>query len=310
MGTPLLWFAFNFFVLIAIALDLGVFHRKAHKVGVREAAFWSVVWVGLAVGFGYFVWHWYGVQRGLEYFTGYMIEKALSVDNLFVFLVIFRAFQVDERVQHRVLEWGILGALVMRGIMIATGAALVSRFSWILQLFGVFLVYAGLRMLAKRDKTVHYERNPIFRFASTHLRVTKDYRGDNFFVREGGKLFATPLVLVLLIVELADVTFAVDSIPAIFGITRDAFIVYSSNVFAILGLRALYFLLADILDYFRYLGIGLALVLLFIGVKMVLDPWWHIPVKFSLAVVAGALLAAMLISLLAGPKKQGMPLQP
>ena len=310
MGTPLLWFAFNFFVLIAIALDLGVFHRKAHKVGVREAAFWSVVWVGLAVGFGYFVWHWYGVQRGLEYFTGYMIEKALSVDNLFVFLVIFRAFQVDERVQHRVLEWGILGALVMRGIMIATGAALVSRFSWILQLFGVFLVYAGLRMLAKRDKTVHYERNPIFRFASTHLRVTKDYRGDNFFVREGGKLFATPLVLVLLIVELADVTFAVDSIPAIFGITRDAFIVYSSNVFAILGLRALYFLLADILDYFRYLSIGLALVLLFIGVKMVLDPWWHISVKFSLAVVAGALLAAMLVSLLAGPKKQGMPLQP
>jgi len=310
MGTPLLWFAFNLFVLTAIALDLGVFHRKAHKVGVREAALWSVVWVGLAVGFGYFVWHWYGAQRGLEYFTGYVIEKALSVDNLFVFLVIFRAFQVDERVQHRVLEWGILGALVMRGIMIATGAALVSRFSWILQLFGVFLVYTGLRMLAKRDKTVHYERNPVFRFASTHLRVTKDYRGDNFFVREGGKLFASPLVLVLLIVEITDVTFAVDSIPAIFGITRDAFIVYSSNVFAILGLRALYFLLADILDYFRYLSIGLALVLLFIGVKMVLDPWWHISVKFSLAVVAGALLAAMLVSLLAGPKKQGMPLQP
>ena len=310
MGTPLLWFAFNLFVLIAIALDLGVFHRKAHKVGVREAVLWSVVWVGLAVGFGYFVWHWYGVQRGLEYFTGYVVEKALSVDNLFAFLVIFRAFQVDERVQHRVLEWGILGALVMRGIMIATGAALVSRFSWILQLFGVFLVYTGLRMLLKRDKAVHYERNPVFRFASAHLRVTKDYRGDNFFVREGGKLFASPLVLVLLIVEITDVTFAVDSIPAIFGITRDAFIVYSSNVFAILGLRALYFLLADILDYFRYLSIGLALVLLFIGVKMVLDPWWHISVKFSLAVVAGALLAAMLVSLLAGPKKQGMPLQP
>ena len=310
MGTPLLWFAFNLFILIAIALDLGVFHRKAHKIGIREAALWSVVWVGLAVGFGYFVWHGYGAQRGLEYFTGYVIEKALSVDNLFVFLVIFRAFQVDERVQHSVLEWGILGALAMRGIMIATGAALVSRFSWILQLFGIFLVYTGLRMLLKRDKTVHFERNPVFRFASTHLRVTKDYRGDNFFVREGGRLFATPLVLVLLIVELADVTFAVDSIPAIFGITRDAFIVYSSNVFAILGLRALYFLLADILDYFRYLSIGLALVLLFIGVKMVLDPWWHISVKFSLAVVAGALLAAMLVSLLAGPKKQGLPLQP
>jgi tellurite resistance protein TerC len=310
MGTPLLWFAFNLFVLIAIALDLGVFHRKARKVGIREAALWSVVWVGLAVGFGYFVWHWYGAQRGLEYFTGYVIEKALSVDNLFVFLVIFHAFQVDERVQHRVLEWGIIGALVMRGIMIATGAALVSRFGWILQLFGVFLVYAGLRMLAKRDKAVHYERNPVFRFASTHLRVTKDYRGGNFFVREDGKLFATPLVLVLLIVEITDVTLAADSIPAIFGITRDAFIVYSSNVFAILGLRALYFLLADILDYFRYLSIGLALVLLFIGVKMVLDPWWHISVKLSLAVVAGVLLATMLISVLAGPKRQGTPPQP
>jgi tellurite resistance protein TerC len=310
MGTPLLWFAFNLFVLIAIALDLGVFHRKAHKVGIREAALWSIVWVGPAVGFGYFVWQWYGAQRGLEYFTGYVIEKALSVDNLFVFLVIFRAFQVDERVQHRVLEWGIIGALVMRGIMIATGAALVSRFTWILQLFGVFLVYTGLHMLAKRDKAMHYERSPVFRFASTHLRVTRDYRGGNFFVREGGKLFATPLVLVLLIVEISDVTFAVDSIPAIFGITRDAFIIYSSNVFAILGLRALYFLLADIMDYFRYLSIGLALVLLFIGAKMVLDPWWHISVKLSLAVVAGVLLATMLISLLAGPRKQGTPLQP
>ncbi len=309
MGTPLLWLGFNLFVLTAIALDLGVFHRKAHKVGAREAALWSVVWVGLAVGFGSFVWHWYGAQRGLEYFTGYVIEKALSVDNLFVFLVIFRGFQVDERVQHRLLEWGIIGALVMRGIMIATGAALVSRFSWILQVFGAFLIYSGLHMLVKREKGVRYERNPIFRFANTHLRVTKDYRGDNFFVREGGKLFATPLILVLLIVEISDVTFAVDSIPAIFGITRDAFIVYSSNVFAILGLRAMYFLLADILDYFRYLGIGLAVVLLFIGVKMVAEPWWHVSVKLSLAVVAGVLLVTMLISLLAGPRKQGTPQQ-
>jgi tellurite resistance protein TerC len=309
MGTPLLWLSFNLFVLTAIALDLGVFHRKAHKVGMREAALWSAVWVGLAVSFGSCVWHWYGAQRGLEYFTGYVIEKALSVDNLFVFLVIFRGFRVDERVQHRVLEWGIVGALVMRGIMIATGAALVSRFSWVLQVFGAFLIYSGLHMLVKRDKTVHYERNPIFRFASTHLRVTEGYRSDNFFVREGGKLLATPLILVLLIVEITDVTFAVDSIPAIFGITRDAFIVYSSNVFAILGLRAMYFLLADILDYFRYLGIGLALVLLFIGVKMVAEPWWHISVKLSLAVVAGVLLVTMLISLLAGPRKRGTPQQ-
>jgi tellurite resistance protein TerC len=304
MGTPLLWLGFNLFVLTAIALDLGVFHRKAHKIRVREAALWSVVWVSLAVAFGSCVWHRYGAQRGLEYFTGYVIEKALSVDNLFIFLVIFRGFRVDERVQHRLLEWGIIGALVMRGIMIATGAALVSRFSWILQVFGAFLIYSGLNMLIKRDKTVHYERNPIFRFASTHLRVTEGYRGENFFVREGGKLLATPLMLVLLIVEITDVTLAVDSIPAIFGITRDAFIVYSSNVFAILGLRAMYFLLADILDYFRYLGIGLAIVLLFIGVKMVAEPWWHVSVKLSLAVVAGVLLVTMLISLLAGPKKQ------
>ncbi len=305
MGTPLLWLGFNLFVLIAIALDLGVFHRKAHKVGAREAALWTVLWVTLAVSFGYCVWHWYGAQRGLEYFTGYVIEKALSVDNLFVFLVIFRAFQVDERVQHRVLEWGIIGALVMRGIMIGTGAVLVSRFSWILQVFGAFLIYSGLHMLLKRDKAVHYERNPVFRFASTHLRVTEGYRGGNFFVREGGKLLATPLILVLLIVEISDVTFAVDSIPAIFGITRDAFIVYSSNVFAILGLRAMYFLLADILDYFRYLSIGLALVLLFIGAKMVADPWWHVSVTLSLGVVAGVLLVTMLISLLAGPRKHG-----
>jgi tellurite resistance protein TerC len=309
MGTPLLWLGFNLFVLTAIALDLGVFHRKAHKVGIREAALWSVVWVTLAVAFGSGVWHWFGAQRGLEYFTGYVIEKALSVDNLFIFLVIFRGFRVDERVQHRLLEWGIIGALVMRGIMIATGAALVSRFSWILQFFGAFLIYSGLHMLVKRDKAVHYERNPVFRFANTHLRVTKDYRGDNFFVREGGKLFATPLILVLLIVEITDVTLAVDSIPAIFGITRDAFIVYSSNVFAILGLRAMYFLLADILDYFRYLGIGLAVVLLFIGVKMVVEPWWHVSVKLSLGVVAGVLLLTMLISLLAGPRKLGTPQQ-
>lgn len=309
MGTLLLWLGFNLFVLTAIALDLGVFHRKAHKVGIREAALWSVVWVSLAVAFGSCVWHWYGAQRGLEYFTGYVIEKALSVDNLFVFLVIFRGFQVDERVQHRVLEWGIVGALVMRGIMIATGAVLVSRFSWILQVFGAFLIYSGLHMLVKRDKTVHYERNPVFRFASTHLRVTEGYRSDNFFVREGGKLLATPLILVLLIVEITDVTFAVDSIPAVFGITRNAFIIYSSNVFAILGLRAMYFLLADILDYFRFLGIGLAMVLLFIGVKMVVESWWHTSVKLSLAVVAGVLLVAILISLVAGPRKQGTPKQ-
>jgi tellurite resistance protein TerC len=303
MGTPLLWVCFNLFVLLALALDLGVFHRKAHKLTIREAAFWSVMWIGLALAFGYFVWHWFGAQRGMEYFTGYVIEKALSVDNLFVFLVIFRAFQVNEQVQHRVLEWGILGALLMRGIMIAAGAVLIARFHWLLPAFGVFLVYAGLHMLWKGGKQVHYERNPIFRFASTHLRVTQEYHGASFFVRQAGQLFATPLFLVLIVIEISDVTFAVDSIPAIFGITRDPFIVYTSNVFAILGLRALYFLLSDLLQYLRYLGYGLALVLIFIGVKMVAEPWFHISVLVSLAVVAGILLVATVLSLLAGPRK-------
>jgi len=304
MGTPLLWVGFNLFVLIALALDLGVFHRTAHKIGIGEAALWSMLWVGLAVSFGSIVWQWHGEQRGLEYFAGYVIEKALSVDNLFVFLVVFRTFQVEERVQHRVLAWGILGALVMRGIMIAAGAALVARFHWILSLFGIFLIYAGMHMLWRRDKEVHYEQNPVFRAARRHLRVTQDYQGANFFVRQDGKLFATPLFLVLLIMEITDVTFAVDSIPAVFGVTRDAFIVYTSNVFAILGLRALYFLLAGVLDYFRYLGIGLALVLLFIGGKMILEPWWNITVILSLSVVGGILVTTMLISVLVGPKKE------
>src|SRR5215472_19086068 len=234
MGTPLLWVGFNLFVLVALAFDLGVFRRNPHKITIREAFIASALWIGIAFAFGCGVWHWYGEQRGLEYFTGYVIEKALSVDNLFVFLVIFRAFQVDEKVQHRVLAWGILGALIMRGIMIAAGAALISRFHWIIEVFGIFLIYTSIHMLWKRDKEVHYEKNPVFHFASTHLRVTKEYHGANFFVRQAGQRFATPLFLVLLVVEITDITFAVDSIPAIFGITQDAFIVYTSNVFAIL----------------------------------------------------------------------------
>jgi tellurite resistance protein TerC len=303
MGTPLLWVGFILFVLLALALDLGVFHRKAHKVAIREAVFFSALWIGLALCFAIFVWHWFGPQRGMEFLAGYVIEKALSIDNLFIFLVIFRTFQVDDRVQHRVLAWGILGALITRGFMIAAGAVLISRFHWILSVFGMFLLFTGVHMLWKRNKTRHFERNPVLRFASTHLRVTKEYRGAHFFQRQDGRLFATPLFLVLLIVEITDITFAVDSIPAIFGITRDPFIVFSSNVFAVLGLRALYFLLADLLGYFRYLSIGLAMVLMFIGAKMVAEPWWHVSVGPSLGVVAAILLITVLISLLAGRKK-------
>ena len=304
MGTPLLWVGFNLFVLVALAFDLGVFHRNPHKITIREAFIASALWIAIAIAFGCGVWHWYGKQRGLEYFTGYVIEKALSVDNLFVFLVIFRAFHVDDRVQHRVLAWGILGALIMRGLLITVGAVLVARFHWILAAFGIFLVYTGLHMLWRREKTVHYEKNPIFRFASKHLRLTKEYHGSSFFVRQNGQIFGTPLVLVLLIIELTDVAFAVDSIPAIFGITRDPFIVYTSNVFAILGLRALYFLLVGLLDYFRYLGIGLALILIFIGVKLIAEPWLHISVSYSLGVVGIHLLLTIVLSLRAGPKKR------
>jgi len=302
MHTPLLWLAFNLFVLAVMALDLGVFHRRPHKLTMRESLTWTLVWVGLSIAFGLGVMHFSGQQRGLEFFTGYVIEKALSVDNLFLFLVIFRAFSVDEKIQHRLLEWGILGALVMRGAMIAAGASLIERFSWVLYVFGAFLVFAGLHMLFAKKEEMHPEENRISRFARRHLRVSQAYSGNRFFVREAGKLFATPLFIVLLIVEITDITMAVDSIPAIFGITRDPFIVYTSNVFAILGLRAMYFLLAGVLGRLRYLTAGLSFVLTFIGAKMIAEPWVHISVELSLVIVGGMLLVALAASLLAGPK--------
>lgn len=304
MGTPFLWLIFNLFVLAAIVLDLGVFHRRPHKMKTREALTWTFVWVGLSLAFGLGVMHFSGSQRGLEFFTGYVIEKALSVDNLFLFLVIFRAFAVDEKIQHRVLEWGILGALVMRGAMIAAGATLIERFSWVLYVFGAFLVFAGLHMLFAKKAEMHPEENRISRFARRHLRVTREYSGKKFFVRDGGKLFATPLFVVLLIVEITDITMAVDSIPAVFGITRDPFIVYTSNVFAILGLRAMYFLLAGVLGRLRYLTAGLSFVLTFIGAKMIVEPWVHISVEMSLGVVAGIFLVALAGSLLVGAKSK------
>ncbi|HTQ62597.1 MAG TPA: TerC family protein [Candidatus Solibacter sp.] len=302
MGTPLLWLVFNLFVLAAVALDLGVFHRRPRKMKMKEALAWSLVWVGLTAAFGIGILHYSGAQRSLEFFTGYVIEKSLSVDNLFLFLVIFRAFAVVETIQHRILEWGVLGALIMRGAMIAAGAGLIQRFGWVLYVLGGFLVYAGLHMLFARKEEMHPEQNRISRFASKHLRVTRDYQGSRFFVREGGKLFATPLFVVLLIVEITDVTLAVDSIPAVFGITRDPFIVYTSNVFAILGLRAMYFLLAGVLGRLRYLTVGLAFVLTFIGAKMIVEPWVHISIELSLGVVAGMLLVALSASLLVAPK--------
>jgi tellurite resistance protein TerC len=307
MGTTLLWIGFNSFVLAAIALDLGVFSRRLHKVSMREAATWSAVWVFLAILFGLGILRYAGRQLSLEFFTGYLVEKALSVDNLFLFLVIFRAFSVDERLQHRILEWGILGALFMRGLMILAGVELIERFYWILYVFGAFLLYAGIHMLFAKKEKIRPQDSAMFRFASRHLRVTRDYAGEKFFVREDRKLYATPLFLVLLVVEITDVTLAVDSIPAVFGITHDPFIVYTSNVFAILGLRAMYFLLAGVLNRLRYLTVGLSFVLLFIGGKMVSDPWIDIPDHISLLIVASILFVALAASLLfpAPNKKSG-----
>lgn len=310
MGTPLEWIVFNALILVAIVLDLRVFHRHPHKVGLREAGIASFCWIAISALFGLGVLYFQGKQPALEFFTGYLIEKALSVDNLLLFLVIFRAFAVEDRFQHRVLEWGVVGALVMRGILIGVGAVLIEHFSWVLYVLGGFLVYAGIRLFFKKDE-VHPEKSRIVSFASRRLRVTPEYHGADFFVRDAGKLFATPLFVVLLVVEITDVTLAIDSIPAVFGITRDPFIVYTSNVLAILGLRALYFLLAGIIDRLRFLDEGLAVVLVFIGGKMIGEKWVRVPVDTSLAVVGGVLLVALLASVLvpARGKRKAAPKQ-
>ncbi len=297
MGTLLLWVAFSSFVLLLLALDLGVFHRRAHAVGLREAAVWSVVWVGVSLLFNLGLWTWYGSQQALEFLAGYLIEKSFSVDNIFVFAVLFRYFGVDARYQHRVLFWGIFGALVMRGAMIGMGAALISRFEWILYLFGAFLVASGARMIFYRPERFRPEQNPVLGLARWALPITEDYEGQKFFVRRQSRLLATPLLLVLLVIETTDLAFAVDSIPAIFVITRDPFIVYTSNVFAILGLRAFYFLLAGIMPYFRYLSAGLSLMLVFVGVKMLIEPWVHISILLSLGVVGLVLGVAIVASI-------------
>ena len=310
MGIPLEWMVFNALILAAIVLDLRVLHRRPHKVGLREAAIASFCWIAISVLFGLGVFYLRGKQPALEFFTGYLLEKALSVDNLFLFLVIFRAFGVEDRLQHRLLEWGVVGALVMRGILIAVAAELIGHFSWVLYGLGGFLVYAGIRLFFKKDEA-HPEKSRIAGFVGRHLRVTEQYHGAEFFVREAGKRFATPLFVVLLVVEITDVTLAIDSIPAVFGITRDPFIVYTSNVLAILGLRALYFLLAEIIDRLRFLDEGLAVVLVFVGGKMIAEKWVRVSVDTSLAVVGGVLLVALLASVLvpARTKPKAVPKQ-
>ena len=306
-----MWAAFVAFVLVMLALDLFVFGgRKAHKVSVKEAAFWSLVWVSLALAFNGGLW-WYlsgtvgpeiADRKALEFFTGYLIEKSLSVDNVFIFLLIFASFHVAPEYQRRVLIYGVLGAIVMRAIMILAGAWVVREFSWVLYLFGAFLVVTGIRMLIMAEKTPDLEQNPVLKFSRKHLRLTTGYHGEKFSVMKDGVRYFTPLFLVLILIEFTDLVFAVDSIPAIFAITTDPFIVFTSNIFAIMGLRALYFLLADVADRFHLLKYGLAMVLTFIGTKMLILPWYHVPVGASLAIVAVLIGASIVASLIATRK--------
>lgn len=298
-----LWIGFNLFVLLMLALDLGVFHRKSHVVTFKESIAWTVVWIALAMLFNLGVWHYGGSEKGIQFLTGYVIEKSLSVDNVFVFALLFSYFSVPAKYQHKVLFWGVLGALVMRAIMIAVGAALITKFVWIIYIFGAFLIITGLKMIFKKEEEIHPESNPVVRWFKKLMPVTSDYRDDKFFVRENGIRHATPLFVVLLLVEVSDLIFAVDSIPAIFAVTKDPFIVYTSNVFAILGLRSLYFALAGVMDKFHYLKLGLGVVLTFVGVKMLLGHTeWKIDTHLSLGVIV-LILASSVVASLIWPKK-------
>jgi tellurite resistance protein TerC len=289
-----------------LAIDLGVFHRRAHEVSTREAAVWTVVWVTLSLLFNVGVYYRFGPERGLEFLTGYLIEEALSVDNLFVFLVLFSYFAVPARLQHRVLFWGILGALVMRASFIFAGAALIQKFHWVMYIFGAFLLFTGVKLLSHSGGDVDPERNPALRVFRRLVRSVPDYRGASFVVKREGKWYATPLLMVLFVVEVTDIVFAVDSIPAVFAVTTDPFIVYTSNIFAILGLRALYFLLAGMMGKFRYLKVGLGLVLAFVGVKMLVVDVVKVPIALSLAVIGGSLVLSVAASLVF-PEKDPPP---
>lgn len=318
------WTLFHVFVLGMLALDLGVFNRKPHAISVREALLWSAVWISLSLAFNGYVWYAEGQDDALKWLTAYVVEKSLSVDNIFVFVLIFSYFQVPATYQHRVLYWGILGAVVMRAILITFGVTLVHLFEWTFYLFGLFLIFSGVKFAFQSEEGVHPERNPLFRAARRYLRVTPEYVGADFFTRGpappgepagSGKLYATPLFLVLLVVESTDLLFAVDSIPAVIAITQEPFIVYTSNIMAILGLRALYFALAGVMDLFHYLKYGLSIILIFIGVKMIVEAsgkflarHWEVPILMSLGIILGILVISVVLSLLF--PKQVEPAQP
>jgi tellurite resistance protein TerC len=309
------WIAFAAILVVMLAIDLGVVHRRAHTVSLREAAIWSAVWVALSLAFGLGVWIFMGPTQGLEFYTGYLIEKALSIDNIFVFVLIFSYFRVPQQFQHRVLFWGVLGALVMRGVFISAGVLLLETFDWVFYLFGAFLVYSGFRM-ARSKPQIHPSQNPFLRLLQRALPITDAYHGARFFVRNrdgderGAGWCATPLLIVLVLVETTDVIFALDSIPAVFAITRDPFIVYTSNMLAVLGLRALYFLLAGVIERFRYLKFGLSAVLVLVGAKMLAEDFVHVPIGASLAAIGLILGVSVLLSLRRKPVPAALPVGP
>jgi tellurite resistance protein TerC len=299
VGTPVAWAVFALVVVAALAVDLGLFNRRAIELGMREAGRWVAVWITLAAAFNVYVIHRFGVDKGLEFTQGYLLEMSLSTDNLFVFLLIFSYFRVPRAYQHRILFWGIVGTVLTRGTFIAVGAAVIEHFHFILYFLGAFLIYAAVKIVIHKDKDIDPSRNPVLRLFRRLFRVADDETGPRFTVRREGKLWATPLLAVLIVIEAVDVTFAVDSIPAIFGVTTDVFIVLTSNVFAVLGLRALYFVVSGLAQKLAYLSYGIATVLAFIGAKIVLGPWVAIPVGLTLAIVLGILLVAAGASLLA-----------
>lgn len=298
-----LWTSFNVFVLAMLALDLGVFHRKSHEVEVREALIWTSVWITLAMVFNLFIYYYFDKETAIEFFTGYVIEKSLSIDNIFVIIMIFSYFNVPKAYQHKVLFWGILGALVMRVIFILSGIELIHRFHWLIYIFGGFLVFTGIRMLTTGAEKLEPDKNPLVKLARKVFRFTSDFEGDKFFVKRDGIRWATPLFLVVIMIEFTDLIFAVDSIPAILSITDDPFIVYTSNVFAILGLRSLYFALAGIEKYFQYLKVGLSAILIFVGFKMITEDFIDIPAEISLIVIVFILTIAMLASVIVKQNK-------
>lgn len=302
-----LWITFNLFIFVMLIIDLVVFNREAHKITIKESLIWTAVWIALACVFGTGLYFYMDPQSSLDFFTGYLIEKSLSVDNIFVFLLVFSYFGIPQKYQHKVLFWGIFGALVLRFVFIFAGVALIERFEWIIYVFGAFLVYTGIKLAFEMEKEVHPDRNPVIRLVRKMVPVLKTYEGPDFFTKVNGKWVATPMFVVLIVIETTDVVFALDSIPAILAITTDQFLVYSSNAFAILGLRALYFALAGVMDMFQHLHYGLAAILSFVGIKMLIADFYHVPTPWALGFVAFALTASIVASMLdkREPEKAG-----